>query len=175
MNFEQSIFPLTEFLIDNKFSITKKEQYFIKYSTNSVVITIAYVNLEHLFYIHVGQNSKSLIELTPISIKEVFEDDNFRLQSSLTIDNLISFLKGIGKCLLLGDKKIFKALNEFSESQVTKYTKQIIQSQNIKAADKAWGQKDYVAFIKCIDRTEKELLAESYLKKYRIAVNKLQK
>ena len=47
-----------------------------------------------MFYSHVGQNSKSLIELTPTAVKAVFNDDSFQFQSTLTIDNLISFLKG---------------------------------------------------------------------------------
>lgn len=174
MNFEQSIYPLTEFLANNNFSITKKEQHFIEYSTNSAIIIAAYANLEYLFYNHVGQNSKSLVELTPIAVKEIFKDDSFQLQSTLTIENLIFFLKTVGKSILLGDKKIFKELNDFSERQSRECTKQIIQLQNIQGADKAWTQKDYINFIKCIDRTEKDLLPESYLKKYKIAIDKLQ-
>jgi hypothetical protein len=173
MNFEESIYPLTEFLADNKFSVTNKSLHFIEYSSNSATITVAYSNLEYLFYTHVGQNSKSLIELTPIAVKEVFKDDSFQFQSTLTIDNLISFLKTAGKSIVLGDKKVFSELNEFSERQSVEYTKQIIHSQHIQCADKAWTQKDYMNFIKCIDRTEKDLLPESYLKKYKIAVDKL--
>jgi len=175
MNFEQSISPLTEFLTDNNFSVTKKEQHFIEYSTNSAIITVGYAKLEYLFYTYVGQSSKSLVELTPIVVKEVFKDDSFILQSTLTIDNLISFLSSVGKPIILGDKKTFNELNEFSERQSREYTKQIIQLQNIQGADKAWTQKDYINFIKCIDRTEKDLLPDSYLKKYKIAVNKLQR
>lgn len=175
MNFEASIHPLTEFLADNSFSVTKKEQHFIEYSTNSAVITVAYANLEYVFYTHVGQNSKSLIELTPIVVKEVFGQDSFQHQSTLTIDNLILFLSGDGKAIVLGDQKIFKELIEFSERKSKEYTRQIIKLQNIQGADKAWIQKDYADFVKCIDRIEKDLLPESYLKKYEIALHKLKR
>ena len=175
MNFEQSIYPLTEFLTDNHFSVTYREQHFIRYSTNSAIITVAYLSTEYLYYTHVGQNSNSLVELTPIAVTEVFKDDSFQFQSTLTIDNLISFLKGFGKSIVLGDNQIFKELTEFSKRQSREFTKQIIQLQNIQGADKAWIQKDYVDFIECIDRTEKDLLPESYLKKYKIAVDKLQR
>ncbi len=175
MNFEQSIYPLTEFLTDNNFSVAYKEQHFIRYSTNSTIITVAYANLEYLFYTHVGQDSKSLVELTPIAVREVFKDDSFQFQSTLTIENLILFLKTSGKLIISGDKKIFKELIEFSERQSKEYTRQINHSQNIQGADKAWKQKDYLNFIKCIDRTEKDLLPESYLKKYKIAVDKSQR
>jgi hypothetical protein len=173
MNFDDSIYPLTEFLIDNNFSVTKKEQHFVEYSANSAIITVAYNILEYVFYISVGQNSKSLTELTPLEVKEVFREDGFQFQSTLTIDNLISFLNGAGKGILLGDKKIFKELKEFTERKSKEFTRQIIQLQNTKSADKAWTQKDYANFIKCIDRTEKDLLPESYLKKYKIALDKL--
>lgn len=175
MNFDQSTYPLTEFLTDNNFSVTKKEQHFIEYSSKSAIITIAYANLEYLFYTHVGQDSKSLVELTPIVVKEVFKDDRFQLQSTLTIENLISFLKTSGKLIVSGDKEIFKKLNEFSDGQSREYTRRIIHLQNIQGADKAWTQKDYANFIKCIDRAEKDLLPESYLKKYKIAVDKSQR
>ncbi len=175
MNFEKSIYPLTEYLIDNEFSIINKSPHFIKYSSNSATITVAYDNLEYLFYVHVGKNSESLMELTPIALKGVFKDDSFQFQSTLTIDNLISFLKAAGKSIALGDKKIFKELKEFSDRQSKEITKQIIQLQNIQGADKAWKQKDYINFIKCIDRTEKDLLPQSYLKKYKIAMDKLQR
>jgi hypothetical protein len=175
MNFEQSIYPLTEFLTENDYSVANKSLHFIEYSSNSATITVAYVSLEYLFYIHVGRNSKSLIELTPMVIKEVFKDEKFQFQSTLTIDNLITFFKGVGKAIVLGDKKIFTELSEFSERQSKEYTKRIIHLQNIQWADKAWTEKDYVGFIKSIDKTEKTLLHESYLRKYRIAVDKLQK
>ena len=172
MNFDQAIDPLTEFLTENNFSVVYKEQHFIKYSSNSAIITVAYASHEYLFYTHVGQKTKSLTELTPIAVNEIFKDDSFKLQSTLTIDNLIYFLKGVGKSIVLGDKKIFEVLIKFSEKQSKEFTKQIIQLQNIGGADKAWIQKDYEGFIKCIDRTEKDLLPEIYLKKYKIAVDK---
>jgi hypothetical protein len=175
MNFDQLIYPLTEVLTDYNFSVTKKEQHFIEYSSNSAIITIAYANLEHLFYTHVGQDSKSLVELTPIVAREVFKDNRFQFQSTLTIENLISFFETTGKHILSGDKEVFKKLHEYSENRSREYTKQIIHLQNIHGADEAWTQKDYTRFIKCIDKAEKDLLSEGYLKKYQIAVDKLQR
>jgi hypothetical protein len=175
MNFEESIYPLTEFLLDNNFSVTKKSVHFIEYSSSSATISVAYASLEYSFYIHAGQNSKSLTELTPIAIKEVFKDDSFRFQSTLTIDNLMSLLKTTGKSIVIGDKDVFNALEEFADNRSREYTRKIVELQNIQWADNAWIQKDYLNFIKFIDKTEKNLLPESYQKKYKIAVDKLQK
>lgn len=175
MNFEQAIYPLTEFLFDNNFLVAYREQHFIRYFKNSTTITVAYASLEYLFYTHVGQNSKSLIELTPAAIKTVFNDDSFQFQSTLTIDNLISFFKGKGKSIVSGHKDVFQRLIDFSDQQSKEFTKELIQLQNIQGADKAWRHKDYLSFIRCIDRTDKELVPESYLKKYKIAVDKSRK
>jgi hypothetical protein len=175
MNFVHSIHPLTDFLTENNFAITKEEHHFIEYSKNSTVITIAYDNLEHAFYVHVGQSSKSLIELTPIVIKEIFGQDDLQFQATLTVDNLISFLKNTGREIILGNEKIFDKLEEFSSQRSKEFTKQVTQLQNTLCADNAWKQKDYSAFVKHIDRTEKGLLPESYLKKYKIALDKLKR
>lgn len=175
MNFDESIYPLTEFLNNYNFSITRKEQHFIEYSSRSTIITIGYANLENLFYTHVGQDLKSLVELTPIIIKKVFNDDRFRLQSTLTIKDLISFFKTTGELIVSGDREVFKALNDHSEQLSTAYTKQIRHLQNIRCADEAWSQKHYAKFIQCIDEAEMDLLSEVYSKRYRIAVDKLQR
>ncbi|MEI6946713.1 hypothetical protein V9K67_05880 [Paraflavisolibacter sp. H34] len=175
MHFEDLIYPLTLFLVDHNFSVTREVLHFIEYSSDSANVTVAYASLECVFYVHIGQSSTSLIELTPIVVKEVFEDDSFQFQSTLSIDNLICFLKTAGRSVLFGDPKIFKELNEFSTRQSGEFTRKIFQLQNVQDADKAWKQKDYLTFIKCIDRTDKDLLPGSYLKKYKIAIDKLQR
>ena len=113
--------------------------------------------------------------MTPIAVKTVFKDDSFLFQLTLTIDNLISFFKGTGKSIVSGEKDTFEYLSEFSQRQSRDFTKNIIQLQNIQGVDNTWTQKDYLGFIKCIDRTDKELLPESYLRKYKIAVDKSNK
>jgi len=175
MNFEETISPLTQFLVDSAFSVKNQSLHFIEYSSKSVIITVAYNNLEHLFYTHIGLDSKHLLELTPLGIKEVFKDDSFKFQSTLTIDNLIRFLNGSGIKILSGDKRIFQDLSEFFERQSIEYTKQIVQMQNIHWADKAWLKNDYLAFIQFLDKTDKLQLPQSYLKKYKIAEDRLQR
>lgn len=175
MNFEQSIYPLTEFLAGNNFSVTQQGQHFIEYCSKSAIITITYSNLEHLFYPHIGQDPESLVELTPTLMKEFFKDDRFQLQSTLTIENLISIFKTSGKLIVLGDKQTFNKLSEFSERLSREYARQILHLQNIQMADKAWNQKDFSIFINCIDKTEKDLLPMSYSKKYKIAMDKLRR
>lgn len=175
MNFEKLIRPLTILLTSNAFSVTDKSRHSIDYSSDFMIIRVAYAELEHLYYTYIGQDEKSLIELTPVAIKEVFDDNSFQFQSTLTIDDLTSFLNNSGHSILSGDKTKLEKLAEFSERQSKVYTKQIVHKQNIQMADTAWTQKNYADFISYIDKTEKSLLSQSYLKKYSIALDKLHK
>ncbi len=175
MNFSETIFPLTQLLTSNHFTIAESSQNFIKYTSESVIITIAYSNLEYLFYTHVGKDSNSLIELTPLAVKTVFDEDSFQFQSTLTIENLISLLKDKGQSILLGDKTKLTELEEFNDRRLKEFTERIIHLQHLKAADYAWEQKDYHRFIECIEQTNQKLLAPSYLKKYKIAMDRLSK
>jgi hypothetical protein len=175
MNFEETIKPLTELLSSNGFSIRLDRQGLIEYSSNNATLRIGYSRLEYCVNIWAGQSSDTLTELTPKVVKEFFSDDAFKFQTSLTVENLISFLKSSGKALLLGDTKILRELDEYSLQASRNYTQQIIKQQNINQADNAWIHKDYVNFIKYIDQIQTDLLPPSYLKKYKIALDKLNK
>ncbi len=175
MNFEEHIKPLTELLLSNGFSIQSNQNNLIVYSLKSTTLRIAYSHLEYCLNIWVGQSSDTLTELRPQVVEEFFKDDTFKFQTTLTVENLISFLKGFGKNLLSGDTKILRELDEYSLQASRNYTQQIIKQQNIDQADKAWTQKDYVNFVKYIDQIQTDLLPPSYLKKYKIAVDKLDK
>ena len=172
MNFEQSIYPLTEFLSENGFSVTYREQHFISYSSKSTIITVAYAHLEYLYYTQEGLKEGTLVELIPKVVNDVFQDDRFLRQSTLTIENLISFFKSSGKSIITGDENIFMNLADYTKRQSAEFTRQINHLFNIEQAGKAWKLKDYVSFIKYIDLAEKDMLPESYFKKYKIAVDK---
>ena len=110
--------------------------------------------------------------MAPTAVKAVFNDDSFQLQSTLTIENLIYLFRNKGKSIILGDKETFKKFVDFSDEQSREITNKIIHLQNIQWADEAWTQKDYSNFIKFIDKANRELLPTSYLKKYKIALDK---
>jgi len=134
MNFQETIDPLTKFLDENDFSVIEQSHNFIKYASNFAIITIAFSDREYLYYIHVGQSPESLIQLTEVAVKEVFKYDIYIIKSTKTVDNWISFFKKAGKGILLGDKKIFEKINEFSEQQSKEYKRQLTHLQNIQEA-----------------------------------------
>jgi hypothetical protein len=175
MNFEEAIKPLTELLSSNGFSIQLNQNNLIEYSSKSTTIRIAYSHLEYCFNIWVGQSSDTLTELRPQVVEDFFKYHTFKFQTTFTVENLIFFFKGSGKILLSGDTKILRELDEYSLQASRNYTQQIIKWQNIDQADKAWTQKDYLNFVKYIDQIQTDLLPPSYLKKYKIAADKINK
>ena len=175
MNFNETISPLSQFLMSNYFSIAGNSQHFIEYSSGSVIISLAYDNIDHLFYVHIGQDQDLLTELTPSAIKTVFDEESFQFQSTLTIENLISFLKGKGKPIILGDTTKLQELKEFADTRAKEFTENIMHLQHLKGADFAWERKDYHRFIECIQKTNQNILPQSYLKKYKIALARIGK
>src|SRR4051812_34936771 len=127
MNFEEAIKPLTDLFLSYSFSIEINRHNLIEYSSKSTRIRIGYSHIEYSIYIGVGLSTGTLTELTPKVVKEFFKDDTFKFQSTLTIENLISFLKGSGNYLLSGDTKVLKELEEYSLQASSNYTMQIIK------------------------------------------------
>jgi len=175
MNFEEAIKPLTELLSTNGFSIQLSRHNLIEYSSKSITIRVAYSPLEYSFVIFVGRSTGTPIELTPKVVQGFFNDDTFKSQATLTVENLLSFLTGSGKYFLSGDTKILRELDGYLLLTSRDYTQQIIKRQIIDQADKAWTQKDYLNFVKYIDQIQTDLLTPSYLKKYKIAADHLNK
>lgn len=175
MNFNETILTLTQYLQKNHFSIANSSHHFIKYSSDSVTITVAYNDLEHLFYTHVGDKNSQLIELTPAAVKAVFNEPSFEFQSTLTIENIISFLQDKGQPILFGDIVKLKELKEFSDNRSREFTEHIVHLQHLKSADFAWKRKDYQHFIESIQKTNQNILPESYHKKYKIALDRIRK
>lgn len=83
------------------------------------------------------------------------------------------FLKSNGSALLSGDESKLLELKLFSEKESEVYTFQILQEQNLAAANKAWENGNYKEFIKMIDQTNKDKLPSSYQLKYKIANQKI--
>jgi hypothetical protein len=169
VNFENSIKPLKELLVANGFSVKTETHNLIEFSSLNSNIRIGYSPFEYSFTIWIGRNENSLIEISGKVVTECFNDSTFKFQSTLTIENLITFLSTSGKTLLEGDIKTFEKLEAYSFQQARIYNSRA----DIESADKAWEQKDYANFIKYIDKVQMDLLPSSYAKKYQVAMRKI--
>lgn len=171
MNFDELTKPVTDFLIQNGFSVYHKEQHFIRYTSANCAISIAYNSLEHIYYYHIGANSDTLIELTPKLVNEVFLDDRYVLQQSLTIDNFLNFLKG-NRTVILGDKATFMRLRKFADNQDKEYHMRVMMTIFLKEADNAWKKKDYNTFVSVFEKIDNGFISDAFRKKYQIALLK---
>ena len=94
-------------------------------------------------------------------------------QQSLTLDNFLTFLKGTGASILIGDKVAINLLQEFSETQSKEYTDRIISMRFIQNAENAWQKRDFSTFVTNIENIDTNLISDSLRKKYQIALSKL--
>ena len=89
------------------------------------------------------------------------------------INNLVLFFENEAQPLLSGDVGRINELEKFDLERSQKYTYDLIEKQNLAAADKAWGNSNYRDFIQVMDKVDKDKLPPSYHLKYKIAQQKL--
>jgi hypothetical protein len=172
-NFKETVFPLNQFLINSGFLIREIFDYCIEFYSHSVTIRLVFDWRIQLFEVYVGQTQDSLAELTPEAINKIFDEPRFLLQSTLTINDLISFFSNKGNVILKGDANKLRELKVFSKTTAVAYNENLILKQNLKQLDNAWNQMDYHSFIKAFKETNQNLLPNSYFKKYEIAKGKI--
>ncbi len=172
MNLEEIIAKLTPFFLKNEFLTTESFKDNIKYESNYCVVTMSYDNRDRSISIFVGRKGKNLTELTEDILKNFFNTDDKLLLDEKFVANFVKFLNGKGKAILSGDANVLDKLDEFANVLAKTYTENLMTSQSMKLADKAWSEKNYMEFINQLDRIEKGSLTETYLKKYQIALKK---
>jgi hypothetical protein len=173
MNFEETISPVTKYLLDNNFKISESWAHYIRYSSGSVIIIVGYSDRERLFSYFAGYDHELPVEIGPRIINTVFGDDRFGLQQSLTIPDFISFIKNKGSAIVKGDRQKLKEMKDLMARESEESAVEAILHQNLREAEKAWDQKDYRHFIKCVNRVNKDDLPLSYVRKRLIALKEL--
>jgi len=91
------------------------------------------------------------------------------------LQNIIDFLNGKGKALLIGDMPKLTELENYVFNRAEIYTAELVLSQNKALIDKAWTDKNYVQFLDYINLIEPSQLPNSYLQKYKIASKYIKK
>ncbi|HEY3402600.1 MAG TPA: hypothetical protein VGK59_04375 [Ohtaekwangia sp.] len=64
-------------------------------------------------------------------------------------------------------------MDNYEKNRSKEYTDDLIRQQNLRQADKAWDDKNYLTFIKQIDLIGKDRLPKSYTLKYKMARDKI--
>jgi len=158
-----------------KFLVVEEYENYFRFESNFVEATISYNELDRTSLFEIGKVGESLYPLNDKLIKQVFGSDTKinQVTKEIFVDNIALFLKSNGSALLRDDESKLLELKIFSEKESEVYTFQILQEQNLAAANKAWENGNYKEFIKIIDQTNKDKLPSSYQLKYKIAKQKI--
>jgi len=157
------------------FIVVEKYKNYFRFRSKVVEATISYNELDRTCLFEVGKINEFLYPLNDNLIKHVFGLDVKvnQVTKDVFVDNIALLLKNSGSDLLRGDESKLFEIKIFSEKESEAYTSQILQEQNLAAANKAWENGSYKEFIKIIDQLNKDKLPSSYQLKYKIANQKI--
>jgi hypothetical protein len=173
MNFEDITSALTQYFQKSKFEVAESFKNFIVYESNHLTVTLGYDFRDNSISTFVEKKGGPQIELSEDVLSKCF-DCNIKLcNDGHFAENLIAFFNDKGNSLLKGELDILRKFEGHSNQLSKKYTTNLITRQTLNNADKAWTDKNYSEFIKCIDNVERFSLPQSYLKKYHIASSKI--
>src|SRR5882757_6133144 len=149
---------------------------YLKLQSKNLNIILTYNSLENSNTFWIGRNidNSDNIEIDDTLLREFFQSD-LKISlctTDLFLENLLVFFEREGKVLLGGNLNKLIELEEYGRERSRLYTMQLVDKQNLNAADNAWAENNYGEFIKYIDKINKERLPRSYELKYKIALKR---
>jgi hypothetical protein len=147
----------------------------VKLKSDRVFITLNHDERENSNAFYIGSNEDFLYPVDEYVLKRAFNSDLkiSNLTQEMFINNLAVFFEGEGNPLIAGNTYALEAVEKYVYKEGKAYTTQLVDKQNLDAADKAWEEKKYKEFIKYLDKTDKQKLPSSYELKYKMAHQKL--
>lgn len=164
-------------LIFQKHNLHVIEQFknHVKLKSDSVIITLNHDERENSNAFYVGGNEDFLYPVDEYVLKSAFNSDLKinNVTQEMFINNLAIFFEGEGKPLIAGNIYALEAVEKYVYKEGEVYTTQLVDKQNLDAANKAWEEGNYKDFIKYLDKTDRQKLPASYKLKYKMAHQKL--
>ncbi|RRQ46497.1 hypothetical protein [Chryseobacterium sp. SC28] len=156
------------------FEIVEEFKNVLRFQSSITKINIVHNPFENSNTIWVGKRGKTdMIEINNNLLILFFNSllNLDKVSVEVFINNLVIFFENEGESLLIGNK--INDLEKFDLERSKIYTQNLLNQQNINAADKAWQQNDYENFVNIINGLNYEKLPKPYLLKYKIAKQKL--
>lgn len=164
-------------LIFQKHNLHVIEQFknHVKLKSDSVIITLNHDERENSNAFYVGSNEDFLYPVDEYVLKSAFNSDLKinHVTQEVFVNNLAIFFEGEGKPLIAGNTYALEAVEKYVYKEGEAYTTQLVDKQNLDAANKAWEEGNYKDFIKYLDKTDRQKLPASYELKYKMAHQKL--
>ena len=168
----EKIVPLFE---GRGFVVAEQHKNYFHFKSNMIEATMSYSELDKSCLFEVGKINEFLYPINDNLIKQVFDLDVKvdQVTKEIFVDNMAFILNNSGSALLTGDESKLLEIKIYGERESQAYTFQILQEQNLEAANQAWEMCNYKEFIKIIERMDKNKLPSSYQLKYKIANQKI--
>lgn len=164
-------------LIFQKHNLHVIEQFknHVKLKSDSVIITLNHDERENSNAFYVGSNEDFLYPVDEYVLKSAFNSDLKinHVTQEVFVNNLAIFFEGEGKPLIAGNTYALEAVEKYVYKEGEAYTTQLVDKQNLDAANKAWEEGNYKDFIKYLNKTDRQKLPASYELKYKMAHQKL--
>lgn len=176
MEFNQLISEkLHSLFIDHGLEMTEQSKNIVKYESQELVIRLSRNPRENSNTLWVGRKHFNEVEIDNQVMREHFNSDLklSNLPQETFINNVFLFFMGDGEKLLEGNERALVSLEKFNEQRSSDYTVNLVEQQNLEAANKAWKDGNYSDVIKYLEKVNKANLPASFKQKYKIAQQKL--
>lgn len=178
MEFNQLISEkLHSLFIDHRLEMTEQSKNIVKYESQELVIGLSHNPRENSNTLWVGRKHFNEVEIDNQIMREHFNSDLklSNLPQETFINNVFLFFMGDGEKLLEGNERALVSLEKFNKQRSSDYTVNLVEQQNLEAANKAWKDGNYLDVIKYLEKVNKANLPASFKQKYKIAQQKLSK
>lgn len=159
-----------------KYGFEKTEEFenIVRFQSSEMRINLAFNDYDNSHLVELGRRGEMLFPLNDNTVRRVWGSSAFPVEqvtSKVFVQNLsLLFEKKEGIELLEGNIDLLKSIL-IGESEY--YTTQLMRTQELEAASKAWENGDYLSFVDSIDKIGVSKLPKSYQLKYKIAKQKL--
>ena len=176
MEFNQLILAkLHSLFTEHGFEITEQLKNIVRYESTVLHISLVHDPRENSNTLWVGRKKLNTVEIDNQVMREHFNSDLkiSNLPQETFVNNVFLFFMGDGERLLEGNERALISLEKFNEQRSSEYTTNLVEKQNLEAANKAWKEGNYLDVIKHVEKIGIDNLSDSFKQKYKIAQQKL--
>lgn len=176
MEFNQLISAKLHLLFtEHGLKLTEQSNDIVRYESALLHISLVQNTRENSNNLWVGTKHSNAVEIDNQVMQEYFNSDLklSKLPQETFVNNVFLFFIGEGEMLLEESERALAVLEKFDNQRNSEYTANLVEKQNLEAANKAWKDGNYSDVIKYLENINKDDLPESFRQKYKIAQQRL--
>ncbi|HWK07238.1 MAG TPA: hypothetical protein VNS58_26585 [Puia sp.] len=163
--------------IFTKYNFHIEDQYenYLELKSDKIVLILSHNKLDKINSLSISGGEYFSYPIKESILKRVFES-KLKIDSVIPevfVENLRLFFIAEGRSLLEGNMTVLYKIRELIHKENKEYTAELLYSQSVESANKAWKDADYGDFIKHVDAIGLLNLPVSYQQKYKIAQKKV--